>query len=73
MKIREAKLDKLCYKLKNLFTRGRNPENVRGFIQGICNKIYRTLIGECKHFFQTLRQFSTSGLSRAAIVSRMKT
>jgi hypothetical protein len=44
MKIREAKLDKLYYKLKNLFTRRRNPKGVGGFIQRIDNKIYRTLI-----------------------------
>jgi hypothetical protein len=44
MKIWEAKLDEVFYKLKDEFTRRGNPRGVSRFVQAIDDKICWTLI-----------------------------
>jgi len=73
MKIWKAKLDEVLDKLKDVFTRRGNPRGVSRFIQAIDDKIRRTLIRQCEHFFQAVCQSLIIGLSRAAVVSCVKT
>jgi hypothetical protein len=73
MKVWKAKLNEVLDKLKDAFTRGGESRGASRLVQAIDDKICWTLIWQREHFFQAVCQSLITGLSRAAVVSCVKT